>query len=482
MIRTIICFFLALFCFPSVAISQTITLDDFLKQVRENHPFFLKESLTKDIELKKQERFLGDQDWVIRANTFYAHEDNTKANSFIPDKANLTGIDAVLEKNYWSTGGKLAFGYNYTLSDLESNDLIIPFNGSLISLPSDSGTFHDNGFIITYSHPLMQNKDGALSRLGYELQRYSVNVAEMTIIENQEAFLLDVGDRFIDWALLTEQMDILSRRLDLAKEELKRTVSKRKQNLVDEVDVLRAKFAVLNAEQNLLSIDARWKAKQAELATIAQFDKTDNLSPQYDLHIIEELPSLITSIEKLKQNSRVLNVFRTRIEQIEHERKGFIEQEKPQLSFNIAAGLKGGDEDFIDSYDYDQPQFSAALTFSYPFGNRTANADVMRTELQKERVSQDMKNVGLELESGLRNLVTYIKELEKVLSINKEQIIVAKEKTIAEIHRYNQGRIELTFVIQSQDNEQNAQLIYAQNSALYHKLLLRYNELMDNLL
>lgn len=482
MIRIIIYCFLVLVCLPSFAFAQSVTLNDFLKQVRENHPFFKKEALTSDIELKKQESFLGDQDWVVRANTFYEHEENTKANGFTPEKANHTGIDAALERNYWNTGGQLSFGFNYTRSDLDSDDLIIPIKGDTVAFPVDSGIFHDNGLVISYSHPLLQNKGGVLSRLGYELQDYSVKAADLTIIENQESFLLDVGDRFIDWALLTEQLRILNRRVELANEELDRTVRKRKQNLVDEVDVLRSKDAVLSAEQNLLSIEARWKAKLTELATIAQYDNTDNLTPQYNLYDLAELPSVSAAVEILKQNSRVLNVFRIRIEQLEHQRKGFIEEEKPQLSLDISGGLKGGGEDFNDTYDYDKPQFSAALIFSYPLGNRTANADVLRTVLEKERVNEDMNNVRLELESGLRKVVIQIKELEKVLSINEQQIVVAREKTEAEIRRYNQGRIELTFVIQSQDNEQNVQLIYAQNGAIYHKLLLRYNELMDKLL
>jgi hypothetical protein len=39
----------------------------------------------------------------------------------------------------------------------------------------------------------------------------------------------------------------------------------------------------------------------------------------------------------------------------------------------------------------------------------------------------------------------------------------------------------LTFVILSQDNEENAKFIYAQNALTYHKLTIQYNALMDQL-
>ncbi len=337
-------------------------------------------------------------------------------------------------------------------------------------------------FSVRYSHPLMKNKDGALSRLNHELQGYNIEATDLGVIENQEDFLLNVGDLFLNWALLTEQRNILYKRLELAKEELERTQKKRKQNLVDEVDVLRSRVAVLNAEQNVLRTEAGWKANQAELASIAQYENNENLAPQYDLYQLAQLPTLDEAILQLKQNSRVLNVFKVRIDQLEHRRKGVEEQGKPQLDLNVSGGMISHDDLYAESYGLNNPQFMALLNFSFPLGNRTSRADILKTKLEKERVREDMNNVSLNLESSLRSLMTRIIELEKVLELNKEQVSVAKEKTVAEIRRYNMGRIELTFVIQSRDNERNIQLIHAQNGAVYHKLLLRYRALMDKLL
>ena len=81
----------------------------------------------------------------------------------------------------------------------------------------------------------------------------------------------------------------------------------------------------------------------------------------------------------------------------------------------------------------------------------------------------------------MRNLLISIKEMEKVLVLNQEQIESAKAKTREELRLYNQGRGILTFVIQSRDNEEQAKLTYAQNAANYHKLILQYRALMDEL-
>jgi len=69
----------------------------------------------------------------------------------------------------------------------------------------------------------------------------------------------------------------------------------------------------------------------------------------------------------------------------------------------------------------------------------------------------------------------------KILELNQAQIESAQEKTKEELKLYNQGRGQLTFVIQSRDNEQNARLSYVDNAALYHLLKLQYQALLDKL-
>ena len=67
------------------------------------------------------------------------------------------------------------------------------------------------------------------------------------------------------------------------------------------------------------------------------------------------------------------------------------------------------------------------------------------------------------------------------MQLNKEQIESAQEKTSEEFIRYNQGRGDLTFVLLSRDDVENAKLTYAQNALVYQKLVVSYRALMDEL-
>jgi len=122
---------------------------------------------------------------------------------------------------------------------------------------------------------------------------------------------------------------------------------------------------------------------------------------------------------------------------------------------------------------------SIALVFQYPLENRTAQANTAKTRLEIDRLDRDIENISLDLESGVVNLLILIQEMERVLELNQEQIVSARAKTEEELNLYNQGRGDLTFVILSRDNEQQAKLTYAQNAASYQKLVLQYRALMD---
>jgi len=81
----------------------------------------------------------------------------------------------------------------------------------------------------------------------------------------------------------------------------------------------------------------------------------------------------------------------------------------------------------------------------------------------------------------LRRIWIEITELEKVLVLNQEQVETAIEKTEEEQKVYDQGRSDLTFVIQSRDDVSLARLRYATNAATYQKLLLSYRAMIDEL-
>lgn len=328
---------------------------------------------------------------------------------------------------------------------------------------------------------MLRNKRGTLDRLEYELSQFDIDLSEVIATENEEIFLAQSASKFLDWVLLIEQHKIVVKRLHLSEEELERTREKRASNLIDEVDVIRAEDAVRVARQNLLLIEALSKALQSEFVVLLQDDALNDMTPAFDIYQTKRLPAPREAAKYLQENSRLLTTIAIRIDQQKRLRSGFQEQGKKDLSLVVQAGLKNAEASYGRSLAMDVPEARIGLQLTFPHENRTARANVARTDLVALQLEKQHEQLSLDLSSAVANLLTKATVLESVLKLNQEQIESAKRKTTEELKLYNQGRGELTFVIQSRDSEQAAQLTYAGNAMTYHKLLLQYYELTDRL-
>jgi len=457
------------FMLTSLSHAQTITQNEFLNSLKELHPLFEKEKLTAQIEKEERKGYLGTQDWNIFSSASFAHEEPAIAVAG-PERTDAFTVNGGVERLFWKTGGRFSASFSSSRASVK----IDPFYG----FPE---SFYQNEIAVAYTHPLLKNRSGFLDRLQYELKQYDVDFSEVQALENQEDFLASSADKFLDWVFLTEQKKIASERLSLAEEELARTKKKREAHLVDQVDVIRAEDAVRIGEQNQMLVESQWKSLQAELAVLSQNDELYNVSPQFNLYEVEELAPLQDAIAQLKEDSRIIAAINIRLKQLEYTRRGFDEASKPDLSLLAQLNTKNLDESFGKSLGMDKPDALLGLQFTVPLEKRTARSQVAKTDLQIAQLEKQLDEVGLELSSAVTNLHIQIEELEEVLKLNQQQIESAKEKTEEELKLYNQGRGSLTFVIQSRDSEENAKLTYAQNSIFYHKLILQYHALLDEL-
>ena len=459
-----------------------VTLEEFLQTVRSSHPFFQREMLQADIEKAVRERHLGGKDWLVESTPSFLHSEPVQSSPFDPERIDVLTLNARAARAYWGNGSRITVAWVTDVTDQSLPGLPFPDPGGAMEIPIGASTFYSHELRATYSIPLMRNRGGALDRLDYELSGYDVDLSEVRALENQETFLLEKGARFIEWVLLGEQRRIARDRLSLADEELERTRRKRRSNLVDEADVLRAQDAVQATRQVLLLIESRWKATRAELATVAGDDELYQTDPQMDLYRLPALDPIEDAVTAVTAGSRLVRVLRWQESRLAHLEDGLDAAAQPELALNLIGALKGGDESFGKSFEVTQPDVGIGLEFRYPLGNRAATADVYATRLQRRQLEFAVRSVQVELAAAARNILVQLDELDGVLRSNVAQIETARLKTQEELKVYNQGRGDLTFVIQSRDAEARSKLAYAENAALYHTLVLQYRELADQLL
>ncbi len=459
----------ALWASAAVSEAQTITRAEFLRRLKETHPLFVKERLNAQIEGEERNSYLGAQDWNVSSTAFYAHEEPAIP-LMGPERSDAFSISGGVEKTFWATGGRLSASVSTSRADIKLDPLY--------EFPD---SYYQSQLAVGYAHPLLRNRGGFLDRLAYGLKEFDIDYEELQALETEEEFLAGVAADFLDWVFLTEHSSIVAERLKLSEEEFERTQRKKAANLVDQADVIRAEDAVRIWRQNQVLVESQRNAVRAELAQLLQDDEIRSLEPEFDLYEMQELVTLDQAVGELTQRSRLLEALRVRLRQLEHARKGYEETAKPELYLVAELNAKSAHEAFGDSWNMDKPDASIGVQFSLPLENRTARSQIAKTDFQIAQLGEAVNDLTLTLTSTLTSLHVQILEMRDVLSLNQEQIESAKERTKEELRLYNQGRGDLTFVIMSRDNEENAKLTHAQNALTYHKLLVQYLAVTDQL-
>jgi outer membrane protein TolC len=447
-----------------------ITLPAYLERIASDHPLFSRENLQLE-NARLSAEALRTEAWELSLSPAYSRSGEASTQITGMKSLQRAGGTAALSRSIRASGGALSFNLS---SDFTRSEYGSPVGTSDSYLSSAS---------VSYTQPLLKNLGGVLDRLGYELAREGLEATEIQSLENRELFLLDAGSRFLDWVLLQEQVRIAAERLSLAEEQLAQVERRYSANLVDRVDVLRAQDAVRSAEQGRLQRMSLYKARQAELAVLAQDPKLYERVPEFDLFATVDLPGPDADLAALKSDSRLLLPLHTAVALLARQRTGLVEQARPLLALTVAGGLAGADSaDYLSSWELTEPDVTVSLWFSHTPGNHSIKRQIEALDAGLAALAEQVREVELELESALRGLRIQLTELEKILELGRAQIESAREKTAEELALYNQGRGQLTFVIQSRDNERNAQLNHAENAALYQSLLLQYRALMDELL
>lgn len=453
--------------------SKNITLVQFLESLRQTHPLFEREEMNARIAQEEQKSLTGAEDWTVSSGVNVSHMSYSPVTAGL-ESSNGISFTSNVSRHLWSTGGNLSAGLT-----LGANALGYSSDPIYSSMPDDN---FDNKISLSYTQPLLRNWKGILSKLEYDLKAIEIDLTGVQAFENQEDFLASSAQNFLDWVFYTVEMQIVQERLQLSKKSFDETRQKRARNLVDEVDVIRAKNSVSLSEQNRVTVESGLMSLLEQLAIVTQDENLVNRTPKFDLYEIHELPELKTAIDNFKKNSRVLSQLRLSLQQLDLVRKGNKESTKPDVSLTAQVSTKKSDDNFGDALVMDQPEVTLSLTYTFPLNNTKARADLLTTNLQIAQLNKQIEELEITQVSALSNIYVQLKQMEEILELNRQQIELARQKTIEEIAIYNRGRGDLTFVIQSQDDEENAKLTYTLNALTYQRLYIQYLAMTDQLL
>ena len=283
----------------------------------------------------------------------------------------------------------------------------------------------------------------------------------------------------MNWTLANEVAELTFSRFQLARESYKQTQDRVKVNLAEKIDLLRAEYALENAQQFWQSQNARLKSVQAKFSSRLDNPNLRQVTPQFNLYemVYIKNPSyiIISNLRRIKSFNTQLIVLQKQLSLHESKRNG-------DLSLIGNYDFSGDGERFIDSNQLSKNNSSIVLNYQRALSDTDTILKVdeakKRMEIFELTQSQQTKDLAAEI-SGLHTLIG---EYEVQLDSTLNQIIISQRKADAENELYKQGRSSIDMLIQAQDNVLSSKLNYANLSADYQKAVLLYQTITDNLL
>jgi outer membrane protein TolC len=450
---------------------SAIGLEEYIELVKENHPFFQKEELAVEVEKSRREILLPRYEWHFSLIPQYTILDGQVASEYFENLAQMATLEASMQRSF-ADGRRMGLSASTGYTWIQ--------NPAVSPIPEQANSFQ-HGFGVSLSWPLNKNME-QLARLGYDLQGYTIKAKEVEIQENRETFLVEPATLFIDWAYALELVDIYQQRLELAKEQLAMTNRMYRSNLIDKVDVLRAEDAIRMSQQAIFEYESLAKSIQAVLATLSDSKGLYDNTPDFEFYSFEELPSAAEAAVRAKTNTRLKKPLLVLIDQLRYQDEASGERVKSTLDLFLDVGIYGPEDSFVESLEILHPQATVGLSYSPATGLQQVAAEKAFISTQIRQLEKEIETLEKMVETNVTSLVIQAGELRKIIELNRQLIDSAEEKASEEAKLYNQGRNMLTNVIQSRDSVQDQKAKLVDSFARYHRLIVQYRALMDQLL
>jgi outer membrane protein TolC len=170
---------------------------------------------------------------------------------------------------------------------------------------------------------------------------------------------------------------------------------------------------------------------------------------------------------------------RVRAEILKRQLASFKNESQAQLDLNLGLVSEGENTNYSNALSSQSASWNIGLGLSYPLGGIKSSSNITKAQIKIKRLIQYKREQNLDLSIAITTLREKIILLSELLKSNQKQIMIAKDRTTEEKSQYANGTGKASFVISAQNNEQNAQLGYAQVATNYQKAVLEYRAALD---
>lgn len=460
----------------SLHAKDKISINEFLNLAQKQHPFFIKEEIGQKIIETKKQTLTGEKDTQIEISPYFLYQE--PSGSYLTEsdlkKRKETGIRFGTSKNIWSTGGQLSL--EYKTSKMHYDEL------SSITGEKKSDHEYGNSITVKYYQPILKNFRGKLDKFEYNLQDYDLEISKLNSIENKEDFLVKMAQVYLEWIYLDEELKITKKRLELAETSYKKAYKRYRSNMTERGTLLRISEELNSVKSYFYKSKMNWKAKQAQISALVSDKSILKKSPAIDVYNLAPLVLPEKLDDFISKKSRILKILYKQRDKAAYASKIYDHMTLPEMGFDLSATRHGFHNKTSQARKLKKPEYYIGLKFSMPLENNEARGKLQQADLLIKQLELEINSIMRDLKAETTQVLIQLKEYQKIIKINKEQLKISQDKTHNERKKFRQGRSTIFYVIESRDREYSVNLSYLQNVIQYHLLYYKYQNLTDQLI
>ena len=338
---------------------------------------------------------------------------------------------------------------------------LIPYSGTRWQLSLTNTTMFYNDpkgaryqptINLTVSQPILRNFFGMADRYRIEDARFAIDITRDTSMLSNNNLLVAYQKIYYQWIGLEKSLQGIDSALLNAKNVEGRTLRRYRSGLIDNDSYQQSKAQTFQ----YMDMVTQYREQVISLINTLKFFITNTgiIRPdhqQWDVDLeraIGEKPEFIpfnqSSYGRLasKNGERIANNIA-------------IQENLTMPDLSIVAGVGVGADDssgyFNSISKMTNVDYFVGFKFSYPIGNRASKANLKDAEISLEKFNMQYRNMVLDYNTRMRNSILRYNAITDMLDTKKNRIKSLESALKTQMTKYNQGRIELIDVIETEN-------------------------------
>ena len=457
-----------LIIFSASVQAEKLSIDSFISKVLESHPqlaIFKQNSETARI---KTASALSMEKWIYSLKPFINYFGEADAYQYKSSSTTRYGTEFSLKTPLGYSGGEIGL----------SGSTYADFNDPISAEQSEE--LYKQSLSVFYNQSLLKNRGLKESKLLEQEIIDDYSILQLNNMELTEKIILEFMNLYLEWAYLNENVKLMKLRVDYSDKLLSQITSRYNSNLVDAIDLLRGREALLNSRQTLLQYENRIDILVKNLKNELGIDISGDI-PDFDFYKISSTEAEGISLSDIEK-SRIFQINSIEEEKLKKTLRRFGYNKQPDLDLSINIGFSSRDLDLSNSLTENYPNAGISLTYSGSVNNEKNDNLISETDSRLKTVQLTAKSLAAEYRTEAESLFTQIDQNKILIAAQEELISIAAEKTEEERKYYNQGRGELNYILQSLDFETQQKIKMNDQILNLKRTGLQLKELSDNLL